>query len=195
MFLLAEQYGQRRGILLRSHHQQAVSFLYYLLGSRNTYVAVPPQTGDDELRIIQTAYFLDAFIEDGRIVYLKRRDIGFVRIIFLFQFQIFLTGQCLAYYQYGKNHSHHPQRIGYRTAQSRSAGLQPHLLQGLLRRAQRRRVGRGATEDAYHVRQRYVQSVTAQYGHQRTDQHHSQSQHVQLHPALAERAEETGPHL
>ena len=195
MFLFTEQYGQCRSILFRSHHQQAVSFPDYLLGSGDAYVAVPPQTGDYELRIIQAAYLLDAFIEDGRIVYLKRRNVSFVRIVLLFQLQIFLTRQCLAYYQHGKNNAHYPQRICHGTSQSRRTGFQPHLLQCLLCRTQRRRIGGSAAEDAHHVRQRNIQGITAQYGHQRTEEHYSQRQHIQLYPALAERAEKARPHL
>ena len=195
MLLFSEQHSQCRSILFRSHHQQAVSLLNYLLGGRNTHVAVPPQTGNDELRIVQPAYLLDAFIENGRVVYLKRRNVGFVRIVLLFQLQIFLAHQRLAYCQHSKNHSHHAKRICHRAAQSRSAGLQSHLLQSLLCRTQRWGIGRSAAKDTHHVRQRDIQPVTAQHSHQSTNQHHTQSQHIELYASLAERAEETGPHL
>ena len=39
---------------------------------------------------------LDAFIENSRIVYLKRCNVGFVRIVFLFYLQVFFANQHFA---------------------------------------------------------------------------------------------------
>ena len=59
-------------------------------------MSVTPQTGYDKLRVTHASYILDAFIENSRIVYLKRCNVGFVRIVFLFYLQVFFANQHFA---------------------------------------------------------------------------------------------------
>ena len=189
IFLFAEQHRQCRRTLFGSDDQQTVTFFNHLLGSGNTHIPVPPQTRYHEFRIAQLRYILYAHIKDCRIVHLECNDIWFVHIVFLFDFQIFLTHQHFAYQQDTENHSHYAQRICHRTSQSRSIRLNAHLFQGLLCGTQRRGIGRGTTEDTHHVRQGNSQSIAAQHRHHRTDQHHAHCQHIQLHTTRPERTE------
>ena len=75
-------------------------------------------------------------------------NVSFVRIVLLFQLQIFLTRQCLAYYQHGKNNAHYPQRICHGTSQNRRTGFQPICFNVCCAAPQRRRIGGSAAEDA-----------------------------------------------
>ena len=93
IFLFAEKHSQSQRIFFSRNHQQAITFLQHFIRSRNTDMSVTPQTGNNKLRITQMSYILYAFIENSRIMYLKRCNIGFVRIILLLYFQVFLANQ------------------------------------------------------------------------------------------------------
>ena len=77
-------------------------------------------------------------------MYLKRCDKGFVGIILFFNLQVFFMNQEFTNQQYGKNHTDHSHRIGYRTPQSRSTASMPYLFKCLpLRSSQGRSISRG----------------------------------------------------
>lgn len=95
----------------------------------------------------------------------------------------------------GQNHPYDAQRIGHRAAQRRAVGGNPQLVERLLRRTERRRVGRRAAQHAHHFGQRHGGDAAQQHRHAGSDGDDAQPLQVEPHAAPVERAEETGPHL
>ena len=79
-------------------------------------MTVTPQTGNDKLRIAHVGYILDAFIKNGRVMYLKGCDKSFIGIVLFFDFQVFLMNQEFTDQQYSKNHTDNSHRISNRTS-------------------------------------------------------------------------------
>ena len=95
----------------------------------------------------------------------------------------------------GQNDAHHAQRIGHGAAQGGAVGVDAHLLQRLLRGAERRGVGRGSAEDAGRVGHGDVQREAHAYGERGADQHYGDGRRQQAQAVGAQRVEETRPDL
>ena len=94
-----------------------------------------------------------------------------------------------------QNDPHDAQRIGQCAAQRRAVGVEPQLLEGLLRGAECRGVGRRTAENARHVGHRDSEGVAHPHGQCRAQQRQSDGRQQQPHAVGAQRAEEAGADL
>ncbi len=98
------------------------------------------------------------------------------------------------FYDYeSENHTYHTERICYSTTQCRPVGRKSELVESLLCCAEGRRICGGAAKYAHHVAHGYAQQEAQGYGRDCAGEHEPEAEHVELHTAFAERAEEARP--
>ena len=118
--------------------------------------------------------------EDAGIVDLKCRNIGVVCIVRLCRSQIFRTDKPPPHDENGENDPQNAERVGDGTTQCGAVGGDIQLIESLLCRAERRRVGRSAAHHAHHLRQGH-RCETAQKKSQ-ADAEHDDSESEQVEP-------------
>ena len=138
---------------------------------------------------------MDAFVEYGRVMYLKCGDVRMVRVVVFVYFHVGGSDKQLLYQNDGKNDAYYTQRVSYSTAQGSSAGGFSQLFQCLLGSSERGRVGGCSAQDAYHVGQADRGDECQSDGCQCSEQDYSQTKHVELESSVFERTEESGTYL
>ena len=133
--------------------------------------------------------------EYAGIVYLEGCDVGAVRVAGFGRGQVARPHPEAAHHENGQDHPYDTQRIGHRAAQRRSVGGNSQLVERLLRRTQRRRVGRRAAQYAHHFGERYGGDATQEDRHAGADCYDAESQQVESHAAPVERTEKARSHL
>ena len=181
-------------ILMRKTHREEGSYTSYLFDKGKEKILKKVGEESTEVVIAAMADDHDGLVEDGRVMDLERRHVGAVLPVFFLFFQVGGPREHLAQEQDGQDHADHPEWVGHGGTQCRPAVWQPHLLQGLLRRAERGGVGRCPAQHAHHVRQRDVKPAAQEHGQRGAQQDDTDAQHVQRDSAVAERAEEARRH-
>ena len=138
---------------------------------------------------------VDAFAEDGGVGQVVAGDEDVLAVLGVRFGHVRRPDEDLADEDDGQNDAHHAQRIGHGAAQGGAVGVDAHLLQRLLRGAERRGVGRGSAEDAGRVGHGDVQREAHAYGERGADQHYGDGRRQQAQAVGAQRVEETRPDL
>lgn len=125
-----------------------LALLQLRVGGGDRDLAVAPQPRDDEGDVADTCDLAHGHAEYAGIVYLEGCDVGAVRVAGFGRGQVARPHPEAAHHENGQDHPYDTQRIGHRAAQRRSVGGNSQLVERLLRRTQRRRVGRRAAQYA-----------------------------------------------
>jgi hypothetical protein len=139
--------------------------------------------------------FVDALAEDRGIGEVVAGNEDVLAVFGVGSRHVAGTHEELAQEDHGQNYAYDAQRVGHGAAQRRSVGVDAHLLQCLLRGAQRRGVGRRAAQNARHVGHRDSEGVAHRHGQGRSEQHDGDGGRDEPQSVGAHRTEEARPHL
>ena len=189
LLLFAEDEPQGVGLVAVGDDQNDVVALQLPVRRGNRDLSVAPEARDDEVVVALGGDVVDALAEDGGIREVVAGDEEVLLVLGVGSRHVRRADEEFAQGDDRQDDAHDPQRIGHRAAQRRAVGIEPRLLEGLLRRAECRGVGRGAAEDTRHVGHRNPEGVAQGHGQRRSSEYDGDGRGDQAQSVGAHRAE------